>query len=445
MFSFLPYEIYAHIAEVSDENTQYSLLRLCKNVNYAIKFYGHPSGVLGSYRLSREQRDILSQLQYKTEEKVIALRAPPSTGKTVITLSFILWEGGCNLIIVPPSLLENWFNEIKKSFPSFYSLDATKSKTLVYHSSYKSHYSYIKENRNISHISLILTTTLLSKKLYDLSYNRIVIDEAHQWRKRINSWENKRFLSLSSSMVHKPHFIHDYTNHCDISIPNRIVNHVVPSIKRFFIEERQYLSCLAHYDKILILVPTMKQYKEVSKNHKHFFHKQNGKCIEAFHLHSGKAILFSTYSKLSLGHNINAHTTFFLKARSSISTNAFLQPERRLCRITNNEREVYVYYVGRNNLIDKMYLRYTCIHSLLIVNPRDWDYYTEKAKGWHRILRGDISLAFREIHICFEDLTDYEFLYYCHVNVDKGLLYNLFYNENIINDQMRANILPYYK
>lgn len=443
-FLDFPPEVFSLIGNDLSIRDRFYFSITCKRIFQAFNFYNALEGSMASYRLSVEQRELLENLKKSTNKEKIFFKAPPSMGKTVITLSFLLWEGNTNLIIVPPSLIESWIEESKKSFSSLFSSDPLESKILVYHSSYKIHRLYLdnllKEDK-LPQIPLIISSIRLFKSLQKIPYNRIVIDECHRTKISLGSFTYKGsiLVSASQSLSKKP----KDDKFTTVSTLNKVVQGVVPSYQREFLNSDSNLSTkIKMHEKVVIFLSNTTHYGSFSvEGYRLFHHKQNHRIIEEFNQCNGKAILMSTYRKLSTGHNLIADASFFLDAHYH-NHNILLQAESRLLRITNRKKNVLFYYICDNRKI--ISLRYSII-SIDIDRKRDINNRLIWSIGSNRVRSGYITLAFQELGINPAHLTDYEFFYYCHADVKSENLLEFFKEENLINPEIMNKMRPYYE
>lgn len=437
--NILPSELFTEIKKWLDIRSVFRLSITCKYILSSINFYSSSDEKLASYNFSVEQKETLENLKKYTHNKRLLLKAPPSMGKTVIALSFLLWEGGRNLIIVPPSLVYSWVSEIEKSFPALFSENPEESKTIVYHPSYRKHRLYVDKLNNLPDVPFVITSTTLRTSLKHHLYNRIVVDESHTIKISFSEWKMKGILLVSASERRN--------QACDgsVAISNKVVSNIVPSYRRFFIDAAispliTVPKELLRYEKSVIFLSNMKEYFDLNiEGYKIFQHKQNNKIVEDFNLYNGKAILMSTYGKLSTGHNIEAQAAFFSHANKH-NTTTLLQSESRLLRITNKEKEVSFHYLCEKDSQKLMEIRYTIILTE-IERKNDIRLITS---GYWRIKRGFMYRAFIKLNIRMEDLTDYEFLYYCNADVKGGQLRKFFEDKGLIDEEVKRRIIGYY-
>lgn len=444
---FLPSEIFYQIGKFLVPRDSFSFSLTCKRIYDSLGFYDEGLK-LASYNLSLEQKETLENLKKKAHKPILLLKAPPSMGKTILTLSFLLWEGQLNLIIVPPSLIENWVQEIQKTLPLFFSENPLESKTLIYHSSYSKHRSYIDEKKknplDLGSVRFIITSIRLYESLKDLSYNRIVVDESHRSKMSFDEWNKKGVLLVSASakITKKQKKNKDFS---DVSISNHVVANVVPSYRRFFIKADIWNGISeeitnTHRKIILFLNSTSRYFSLHIEGYRIFQHKQSNKIIEEFNSHEGKAILMSTYRKLSTGHNLEGTAAIF-DSSNNHSTTMHLQSESRLLRLTNKEKGVSFYYFDESER-NLQLVRYNLI-AVDLVRKYNFNWY--RFEGHLRVDWGYISRAFSSLGISFSDLNDEEFLYYCNADVTRGKYYIFFKERGLINQKIREEMIPYYK
>lgn len=411
-----PSEILYYISSFLNGRERRNYLLTCKTIHSAVLFHKSDKRInVGDYRLSSDQNEALRKIN-ECGDSFIIFNAPPSLGKTLISLLFLLNKKGKHVINVPPSLVDNWLHDIEKFFPSLYHTKAPeKSSILVYSAHNKAHRSYLTSYHRAEHIKIVLAANSIYHKIRDLtSFDWKIFDEAHSNYDWVFERDYRKTLIISASKINMSHTnnnnIRALTTIHEISLSSYVMKDHIPLAKDIYTTtalNNILPDLLRENDHIIVFFSSVNNYRVPQTDAKVFIHKQsNTKVLNQFYEHSGNAIFLTTYKKLGTGHNLKGSLCIFTDA-NAIHPVTLLQAEGRFLRITNDVPEVKFFF-----LCDDEEAIWRMRHMVALVRvEQEYDvkliYHRE---GWS-VLR---MLATKG-HIHLEDLSSLEILYYANI------------------------------
>lgn len=442
----LPSEILFSISQFLHGKDKRSYLLTCKAIHSSVFFYKCDKRVtIGDYHISYTQIEAIEKLE-KCGDGFIVLDAPPSIGKTLISLLFLQKKEGIHMIIVPPSLIDSWLNDIMKFFPSLYNeKEPEKSSILVYNSYHKIHRSYIESSDadHYDNLKIILTSTTMHSRIFKFIRINIdweIYDEAHMgdWWKGHKNYHKQLLLSANKVLLtqYRRYIIQLSSTIHEISLSCSIVKDHVPLVREIYTEKKldEVLNnmCKEH-NHIIVFFSSMKNYSIPNINGNIFIHKQsNAEILDKFYNYNGKAVLLTTYKKLGTGHNLKGDVCVFSDAHT-INAVTLLQTESRFLRVTNDVPRVkFIILCDHEETIWKMR------HLIALVRvEQEYDVkLIHYSRGWSTLLK-----LHNEYNIDMDKASPLEILYYANITrTNASKVIKFCKDKGLENDELRKMI-----
>ena len=350
----LPSEMIHHISSFLRRRDVKSYLLSSSNIYKAITC-GKPDKrtPLEEYRISHLQEQILNDLE-KCENEFILFKAPPSIGKTLITLLFLLRKDGTHLIVVPPSVVDSWIFEVTKFFPLLYSeKEPGKSAILVFDAKNKKHRKFFSSTASFDSVRIVIIGSSLygeMKKSIPINFIWKAYDEPNLKEICENTVRFSRTILISASDIllyrSVQQQIQRETPIYEIKISFSVIKEHIPSIKEIYTTDSldSILSLIFKKNShAIIFFGKEKDYVSPTIDCNIFSHKSDMNILERFYRSNGRTVLLTTYGKLGTGHNLKGSSVIFYQC-SGMEYTILLRAQSRFLRITSECPEVTFYF-----------------------------------------------------------------------------------------------------
>lgn len=417
----LPSEIIYSISTFLRGRDLKAYLLSASSIHKAISFHRMDRRtILGDYRISSSQERVLRDLK-RCHQDLVIFKAPPSLGKTLITLLFLLEREGTHLIIVPPSLIDSWLSDVKKFFPSLYSAkEPERSAVLVFTARNKKHRNFFSSSSSFNSVRIVLVASSLYSKMRvesSIHYTWKVFDEAHLFDWYKNTVDFSRTILISASNIDIPFFLRQNiqltTPIYEIKIPFLAVKEHIPTVEEIYSKESldSLLSLIfVKHSHVILFFSKVKKYPSLTVNCKILLHKQSdARILDKFYSSQGKTVLFTTYGKLGTGHNLKGSVAIFCDCdHIDINPTIILQTESRFLRITNECPKVTFYFScsSREALLQ---IRYSLAH-VRVEQEYNVDFFWMFG-GWEILYN-----LCQQYSVNIERLSNLEILYYAYLS-----------------------------